>query len=355
MRRKDSMKSINNRRPSRFVGVLVVLSALVPCSQYVEAIAAEPLRSIKIGFSPFYSYGLLHVATNQDLWKQEGLDANLIEFGGGPLVNAALLAGSVDFGNVGIGPALALLTRTSIVVAIVSEAYADTTAPPELLVVREDSPITNIKQLDGKTVAVHAKGTLSHILLEQINRRLKLQLQLLEVPGSSQYAALSRGTVDAVMTETPFPEQMKAQGAKYIYGLPSDDVVSALAITQTLSTREFADKNPEVVAKFVKVEVKAARWAMDHPEEAKTIITQRMRYTPDVVSLIDPHCFKWSRNGTHFMKSVKWWGQSMEELGINQKQPDYETSYVSTYIDAALKQLGKVPDPDFDSALSALR
>jgi ABC-type nitrate/sulfonate/bicarbonate transport system substrate-binding protein len=319
----------------------------------VGAQAAE--FSIKIGYSPFYSYGLLHVAADLGLWKEEGLDAKLVQFGGGPLVNQALLGGSVDFGDVGIGPAVALFGRTDRVIAIVSEAYSDTTAPPELLIVRADSPIKNIKELDGMTVGVHAKGTLSHILVEQIKRRTGIQLNVLEIPASSQYASLSRGNVDAVMNETPFPEQMKAEGAKYIYGVPNKDVVAALAITQSLTTREVAEKNPEVVVKFAKVEIKAARWAMEHPEEAKAIITKHMGYSPAVIKLIDARSFKWSRNGAHLLPSIKWWGQSMQDLAIIPKQPDYEKYYVSTFLDAALKQLGKVPDPDFDNALASLQ
>lgn len=349
------MSNIRSLMPARRIAIVISLLMIFSIAGAAGVRAAEPLHSIKIGFSPFYSYGLLHVATDQGLWKEEGLEATLIEFNGGPLVNEALLGGSVGFGNVGIGPALALFARTDRVISVISEAYCDTTSPPELLVVRADSPFENIKQLDGKTVGVHAKGTLSYILVEQIKRRLGITLTTLEIPAPSQYASLSRGNVDAVMNETPFPEQMKAQGAKYLYGVPNKDVVPALAITQTLTTREFAEKNPEVAVKFAKVELRAARWAMDHPDEAKAIIGKRMRYTPEVIKLIHPRSFKWSRNGAHLMPSAKWWGQSMQELGIIPKQPEYDKFYVSTYIDAAVKQLGKAPDPDFDEAWSSLK
>src|SRR5258708_7093072 len=90
---------------------MITIAALLAVCSIAGAVggrAAEPLRSIKIGYSPFYSYGLLTVATDLGLWKEEGLDANLIQFAGGPLVNQALLGGSVDFGDVGVGPAVAL-------------------------------------------------------------------------------------------------------------------------------------------------------------------------------------------------------------------------------------------------------
>jgi len=311
-------------------------------------------ESIKIGLPPFYSNGLYHIAANRGFWKEEGLDVALIEFNGAPQVNEALLGGSVQFGHGGVGPAVALISRTDRVISFISEAYADKIAPPELMIVREDSPYQDIKQLAGKKVGVHAKGTLSHILLEQVKQRLGIDMIVLEIPAPSQYVALRRGDVDAVMNETPFPEQMKAQGGRYLYGVPNDDVVPALAITQTLTTREFAERNPEVVVKVARAVIKAARWAMEHPKDTRALISQRRGYDEKVVELIDPRSFKWSRNGAHLMPSIKWWGQSMQDLKLIQKQPKYEDFFVSTYVDIALKQLGKVPDPDFDSAMSEL-
>ena len=312
------------------------------------------MRSIKIGLPPFYSNGLYHVATDQGFWKDEGLEVSLVEFNGAPQVNEALLAGSVQFGHGGVGPAIALVARGGRVLSISSEAYADTTAPPELIVVAKDSPYTDVKQLAGKKVGVHAKGTLSHILLEQVKRRLGIQMIVLEIPAPSQYVGLSRGDIDAVVNETPFPEQMKAQGAKYLYGMPNKEVVPALAITQTLVSREYAEKNRDVVVKVTKVVIRAARWAMDHPTETRTIISKRRGYDQKVIDLIHPRSFKWSRNGTHMMPSIKWWGASMHELGVIREQPKYEEFFVSTYSEAALKELGRVKDADFDEAVAAL-
>ena len=157
---KGSIRVLAGRRIGLLTAMLAValFTASAPTS-------AQALRSIKIGLPPFYSNGLYHVATERGFWKEEGLEVSLVEFNGAPQVNEALLAGSIQFGHGGVGPAIALVARGGRVLSITSEAYTDTTAPPELIVVAKDSPYTDVKQLAGKKVGVHAKGTLSHILL----------------------------------------------------------------------------------------------------------------------------------------------------------------------------------------------
>ncbi len=335
-------------------GVALLAGLAMWGAGHVEvASAAGPARAIKIALPPFYSSALAYIAADQEFWKAEGLEATLLSFAGGPLVNEAVLSGSVDFGmGVGVGPAVALASRNARIVVIASEAYTDGTSPPELLVVRKDSPVTDVKQLDGKKVAIHAKGTLGHILMEATNRRFGIKPILLEIPSPNMWVALSRGDLDAVFIETPFPEQMKAQGARYLYGIPNKDVVPYLAATVTLTTREFAEKNPETAQRVVKVILRTARWIMDHPEKARDIISNRLKYTPEVARLIHPQSFKWSRNAVHAMPSIRWWGQQMQSLKLIQQPPNYEQYFVTTFIDAALKESPRVPDPDWEKTMA---
>lgn len=319
---------------------------------FCDAFAAGPARPVKIAEAPFYSAAGAYIAQQQGFWKDEGLELNLISFAGGAQINEAVLSGSVDFGIVGTSPAIALASRGAKFVVVAGLAYIDETAPPELLVVRGDSPVQNVKQLDGKKVAIHSKGTGSHVMLVAIERRFGVNFVILEIPAPAQWAALRRGDVDAVMTETPFPEQMKALGARYVYGLPNKDVVPYFMINVLVTTREFADRNPDVVRQVIKVTARTARWIMDNPEAARSLITARLKYSPDVVKLIHPQSFKWTRNADQMLPSVRWWGEQMHALKLIQHQPNYEQYFVTKYVDAALKELGRVPDPDFERALA---
>ena len=314
------------------------------------ALAADKLI---IGAPPFYSSLLAFIADELGYWKQAGLDVDLRQFPGGAHVNEAVLAGSIDIGmGVGVGPAVALASRGARVLVVAPEAYADTTSPPELLIVKADSPITDVKQLDGKKVAIHAKGTLSYILLEALSQPVGIKPVILEIPVTSQWAALKRGDVAAVMSETPFPEQMKAEGGRYLYGLPHKDVVPYLSATVSVTTQKFAAEKPEVLRKAIAVSLRTARWIMANPEKARDMISARYKYKPEVTRLIHPQSFKWGRNATYPMDSIRWWGRHMKQLGIIQNEPDYRKYFVTSFVDAALKEVGKVADPDFEQLLA---
>jgi len=312
---------------------------------------ANAAEKVRIGGVPFYSSALVYVAQELGYWKDSGLDVEIIDFAGGPLVNEALMGGGVDFGmGVGAGPAVALASRGAGVVIVAGEAYAgDAAAPPDQLMVAANSPIKNIKELDGKPIAVHAKGSISYVMLAVLAKSSGIKPVILEVPAPSQYAALKRGDVAAVMAETPFPEQMIVEGGRSVYGLPNDTVVPYMAATVSLTTSKYAQEHPDVVQKVLAVEMRTARWIMDNPTRARDAITARLKYKPEVVKAINPNCYKWSRNGLFLTSSIHWWGRQMKDLNVIQNEPDYAKYFVTTYAEAAGKNTGTQADPDFEA------
>jgi ABC-type nitrate/sulfonate/bicarbonate transport system substrate-binding protein len=311
---------------------------------------ASAADKVRIGGVPFYSSALTYVARDVGFWKDSGLEVEIVDFAGGPLVNEALIGGGIDFGmGVGAGPAIALASRGASIVVIAGEAYSDTSAPPDHLMVAANSPIKDLKELDGKPVAVHAKGSISYVLLQVIAKSAAIKPIVLEVPAPSQFAALKRGDIAAVMAETPFPEQMQVQGGRSIYAVPNNKVVPYLAATVSLTTSKYAQQHPDVVEKVLEVEMRTARWIMDNPEKARGIITARLRYTHDVVQAISTKSYKWSRNGSFLMSSIEWWGQQMKALGLIQTEPEYSKYFVRNYAETAEKKIGKAPDADFDT------
>jgi ABC-type nitrate/sulfonate/bicarbonate transport system substrate-binding protein len=312
---------------------------------------AGAVDKVRIGGVPFYSSALVYVAQDKGFWKQSGLDIEIIDFAGGPLVNEALMGGGIDLGmGVGAGPAVALASRGAGVVIIAGEAYAgEISAPPDRLMVSANSPIKDVKELDGKPVAVHAKGSISYVMLQVIAKASGITPVILEVPAPSQFAALKRGDVTAVMAETPFPEQMLVEGGRSIYDLPNNTVVPYMAATVTLTTGKYAREHPDVIDKVLGVAMRTERWIMDNPLEARDAITARLRYKPEVIKVINPICYKWSRNGLFLISSIKWWGREMRTLNVIQSEPDYTKYFVSTYAETAAKIVGYQTDPDFDA------
>jgi ABC-type nitrate/sulfonate/bicarbonate transport system substrate-binding protein len=344
MQRRDKMRT-PCKGSSRYSTAIVVLSLF-----FGALSSSASAAKVRIGGVPFYSSALTYVARDLGFWKESGLEVEIVDFAGGPLVNEALIGGGIDLGmGVGAGPAIALASRGASVAVIAGEAYSDTSAPPDHLMVAANSPIKDVKELDGKPVAVHAKGSISYVLLQVIAKSAAIKPIVLEVPAPSQFAALKRGDIVAVMAETPFPEQMEVQGGRSIYAVPNDKVVPYLAATVTLTTSKYAQEHPDVVEKVLEVEMRTARWIMDNPDRARGIITARLRYTHDVVQAISTKSYKWSRNGSFLMSSMEWWGRQMKTLGLIQSEPEYSKYFLTSYAETAEKKIGKAADVDFDT------
>ena len=328
--------------------------AIMFLSLIVNALSnpANAAEKVRIGGLPFYSSALVFVAEEKGFWKESGLDVEILNFLGGPLVNEALMGGGIDIGmGVGAGPAVALASRGAGIAIVAGEAYdGDEAAPPDRLIVMNNSPIKDVKELDGKQIAVHAKGSISYVMLQAIAKAKGIKPIILEVPAPSQFAALKHGDVAAVMAQTPFPEQMMVDGGRSVFSLPNASVVSYTAATVTLTTTKYAQEHPDVIEKVLAVEMRASRWIMSNPKEARDMITARLKYKPEVVKAIDPNCYKWSRNGLFLTSSIHWWGQQMKSLGMIQSEPDYAKYFVTRYAEAAAKKVGHVADPDFELA-----
>ncbi len=336
-----------NRRLSRRAAIAGGAVTLLGAASSRRARAAEVVR---IGAVPFYSSALVFVAQDLGYWKASGLDVQIVNFEGGPLVNEAMMGGGIDIGmGVGAGPAVALTSRGAGVVVIAQEAYdGDASAPPDRLMIMANSPIKDIKQLDGKPVAVHAKGSISYVMLQAIAKAKAIKPVILEIPAPTQFAALSRGDVVAAMAETPFPEQMLVSGGRSLFSLPDASVVAYMAATVSVTTAKYAQEHRDTVEKVVAVEMRTARWIMANPVKARDMITARLKYRPEVIKLVNPNCYKWGRNGLFLTSSIHWWGRTMKELGIIQNEPDYAKYFNTSYAEGAAKKIGRVSDPDFD-------
>ena len=162
------------------IATLVVLAALGLVSR-----SANAADKVRIGAVPFYSGAMVFLAQDLGYWKDSELEIEILNFAGGPLVNEALMGGGIDIGmGVGAGPAVALASRGANVVIVAGEAYAgDPFAPPDRLMVTANSPIKDVKELDGKPVAVHAKGSISYVMLQVIAKSKGIKPVILEVPA----------------------------------------------------------------------------------------------------------------------------------------------------------------------------
>lgn len=184
------------------------------------------------------------------------------DFTSGPLILQAEASGHVDIGGVGNAPVVFSASGGAKIAIVGARSQGPNAAA---LIVPGNSPITNISQLAGKSIAVTEGSSGEYHLLTVLEKAgLKpSQVTLDNLQPAQALAALQSGQVDAWDTWSPYIEQAVSQGDKILvngkgYGSPLNYEVASDA----------ALHNPKKVAAiqiYLTELNKAYRWEDKHP------------------------------------------------------------------------------------------
>lgn len=205
-------------------------------------------------------------------FAKDGIKVEFFPFaGGGQEAATALATGGLDIAYTASAPALRTAASGANVNLIALSSFGRNGGSS--IAVRKDSPIQSVKDLKGKKVAF-LTGTVRH---STITKALKLAgLTLKDIDGlnlsfEASGPALMRGDIDAIVegrnTFTPLAEtdsiRIILDGRDY----PEWSSPSAISVNG-----DFLKNHPEIIKRFLKVDLKAARWAEANSEETIKII-----------------------------------------------------------------------------------
>jgi ABC-type nitrate/sulfonate/bicarbonate transport system substrate-binding protein len=248
------------------VALLAVLFSLTGAP---HALGAEALRKIRIA-SKAAGESLVPYVIAQRLgfYREEGLDVDVIVTRG-TVTTQVVVSGAVDYGNGGSIPAMLGGARLKIL-------QVSTDKPSQYLVV---SPkITDVKQLDGKTVAISDVSGNSTLLFRELLSKNgvavdKVHMRALGEP-SVRFGALLAGTVDATMITIGQARIAQAKGFRIL--LYSGDYVSALSANLEAADEKI-QRSPDEVYRVVKATLKGQLFYHRHPNEAAKFIMEVLR------------------------------------------------------------------------------
>ena len=172
-------------------------------------------------------------------------------FNSGPQVITAIASGDVQIGNLGSSPLAAAASRNLPIVAFIVSAQINGS---EALVVRNDSHIDAPKDLIGKTIATPFVSTSHYSLLGALKHwgLDTKQVKVVNLQPGEIAAAWKRGDIDGAFVWSPALGEIRKTGriltdAAQVgqWGAPTFEV--------WVARKDFAQKHPEVVAKFAKV------------------------------------------------------------------------------------------------------
>jgi NitT/TauT family transport system substrate-binding protein len=258
-------------RPSVMVWFILLIIALTPaCLSRDSAYTEKPLTKVKIGYHPAMCLTGLYVAKDLGMFSEAGIDAEIIEYQGGPPMIPAFNNGEIDMGFLGGPPAISAIDK-GVDISIYAMAHLEGSA----IIVSADSNLEKVEDLEGKTVAVPVYGSIQDVLLRIVLKNHgmdpSLDVELIEAGefgGVSQLPALlQRGEIDAYVAWPPYNEIPLVEGYGKVLLAP-DEMVPANPCCVIAARNSFVDENPEIFKDILQIVKDATVYALANPEKA---------------------------------------------------------------------------------------
>jgi NitT/TauT family transport system substrate-binding protein len=242
-----------------------------------RATGAADLQTVRVGLLPNDDMISVLYAQQTGMFKDAGLDVVLDKTSpNGSAIASAVSSGNYDIGKSSITPIFDAYLHNVPFWIIATGAMYQSTKPYVGFIVPIDSPIKTVKDLGNGATAVsfiHDLGQLA--VYKEIDESggdwKSSKLQFVELPMSASYAAVESNRV--VAGEVSFPPAQAALDTGKVRFIPAYNTFGKEFIFSVwFTTKEYAQKHPDVVKTFARVVAAAARYTNAHPKETAPIL-----------------------------------------------------------------------------------
>jgi NitT/TauT family transport system substrate-binding protein len=277
----------------------------------------------------------LQVASEVGIFKRHGIDVDVISFGGGPRVQQALAAESIDIG-IGSGPELAFVAKGAPEIAIAAIADAPYSV---VLAVLRDSPIKAADDLKGKTVSISSTGSLTDWLGRELSRQLgwgSTGINLAPLGSTAaQMAALKTRQIDGTIVEVNAGYRMEEDGSGRVL-VQFGDRIKVFHIYIVYARNGFLQTNQDAVRAFLAGWFESVAFMREHRAETIDIVRRTAEVSPGVATRdYDELMGMFNRTGRFERNALDVLARSFVEMGLLPRAPDMRTLITEQYLSRA--------------------
>lgn len=216
---------------------------------------------------------ICYLAGLKGFFKAEGLEVEEKMFSSGRDALDALLAKKAELQSVSETPIVHALLQGNDIVTIATVSRHKEAK----LVARKDKGIAKASDLKGKKLGT-APGTNSDYFMYQFLKANKLSpadVRIVNLKAPEMKVALVNGDIDGYFAWEPHIHYAKKElGANAVVFGPGELYKGNQTVNMN---REYAEANPEVVAKVVRALLKAEAYLKKNEKEAKALIAEKLK------------------------------------------------------------------------------
>ncbi len=267
------MSSLSRKLIYSLVGLIAIVAiiALARHSSTPEVVEAPKVR---IGVLNLTSNLPTMIAQEEQLFEKHGLKPEFVPFASSNQAIEALERGDIDMG-IGISfiPLMIVEQKEPGKLKIFNASRMTSDHPFDRIIVKKDSPITNIQGLIGKKLGTFPGTSATNLSKDYLKKQgLDVaQIEFVALPAQNQLAALEAGSIDALYAYEPGLTTALTQGARPLTPSIYGELVNENPIGIGVMTTKFINEQPEAAKKAVASMDEAVRYQEEQEPKARAI------------------------------------------------------------------------------------
>jgi len=270
-------------------GLILATIFLAGCTQSPSGLATASSNAqphLKVGFQTQDVSTLVVIADQKGLFKEEGLDMELVDFSAGKFALQALLANQVDFAIVGDVP-IVLAAMAGNEFYVIGQPIESSNE--NRVIALKDGGLNNPRDYflaKKRKVSTFSGGTAELFTAEfmsyyGINMN---QIELVYQKPEDSVAAISSKSIDAVSFFEPYPYIAEKKLGNEVMSFESPPGIYS-SLYSVVAQKQLVDKNPQAAVKFMRALIKAQKFVEENPEEAQKLVAKRSGFALDEIQV----------------------------------------------------------------------
>ena len=256
--------------------VAIVTLGLTGCDGLMVDGATSGLEPVTIAVEPLIGSAAVYLGVQEGFFAEQGIDLTINSLPADSKgVVEMVAAGNADFG---LSDTLTLLVEhgAGTPIKALIGAYSSTSDPNSdfaALVVKNDSPITTMTDIQGKNVSTAAPRSLDETVIQGMisdDGGNPAGVHFVKVLPSAAIAALEAEEVDVAFLVEPYLSWATEAGHR-VLSYPYVEYVNYLTVAAFFTSSETADNDPELAKRFQAAVKKSLTFAQNNPQAARDI------------------------------------------------------------------------------------
>lgn len=283
------------------------------------------------------------VAREKGWAKEAGLAIEEKRVTGDSNAVRALVAGDTDAAWTGSFSVISVVGKGADIKAIFSWQ-----PKTDYFVMAQKSAITKVADFADKKIAISAPNSLSEAIVKltlQAKGFDPAKAKMVAIGGNEKrLQALKTGQVEATILNVNYAEALTGDDKLHaLYVVP--DILPDISFAWVIATSKSAKDKAAAMQKFTELSLRGARFATENPKETAAIYS---KISPDEDKGVVERSVAWFAKSKGFgtdggveMKATAYTVELAMQLDKDQIKVPAEKLWDSTFVDAALKKIGK--------------